>query len=58
MSTIIIVLIAALAAFLFFWIVFYKKENSKDKPDVIYTCGECGESHCNCYKECDTDQGK
>ncbi len=58
MSTIIIVLIAALAAFLFFWIVFYKKEDSTDKPDVTYICNECGENHCNCYEEGDTKQDK
>ena len=66
------VLCAVIIAFIFFWFVFYKKEEEfqvnetpKEKigsknndsteekypPDAVYVCPECGEMHCNCYKE-------
>jgi hypothetical protein len=44
-----IVFVAVLAAFVFFWLVFYKKETS-DKP-TQYSCHNCGEQHCDCSKD-------
>ncbi|OQX23929.1 MAG: hypothetical protein BWK80_23510 [Desulfobacteraceae bacterium IS3] len=43
-----------LAVFLVLWIVFFKKRQEKtgDQSDITtYTCNECSEKHCNCYKE-------
>lgn len=37
-----------LAAFLFFWIVFYKKEDSDNSSTVRYSCHQCNEKNCNC----------
>jgi len=48
----IFVLFAVLVAFLFFWLVFYKKERASEvkKADASYVCKECGKKDCNCYK--------
>ncbi len=45
----VLIFIAVLAAFLFFWIVFYKKETS-DKP-TTYSCHHCNDKDCSCSKE-------
>ncbi len=44
-------------AFLSIWIVFHKKRDgdADEIPDKveIFTCGECGDKHCNCYRDDD-----
>jgi len=42
----ILIAFVILAAFLFFWIVFYKKED-KEKP-VQFSCHHCDEKDCTC----------
>ncbi len=55
MGTALLLCFLILAAFLSLWIFLDKKRNSADKPEdkptVTYICSECGEKHCNCYKE-------
>jgi RsiW-degrading membrane proteinase PrsW (M82 family) len=46
----ILVSFAVLVVFLFLWIVFYKKQTPENKP-AAFVCSECGDRHCNCYKE-------
>jgi hypothetical protein len=51
MGNAIFVLIAVIIAFAFLWFVFSRK-NYSDAEDVeTFVCSECGEKHCNCYKE-------
>lgn len=50
MSGTIVVLLVAFAVFLVFWLVLSKRKQPDDKP-VTYVCMECGEKHCNCYRE-------
>jgi hypothetical protein len=38
-----------MSAFLFFWIVPYKKDD-KDKP-VHFSCHHCNEKNCTCVKD-------
>ncbi len=43
--------------FLFAWILFHKKKD-RDAEKIsdsveTFTCGECGDKHCNCYKDDD-----
>jgi len=53
MWTTVIAAFFVLAVFLVLWIVFFKKrQENRDESDVItYTCNECGEKNCNCYRE-------
>lgn len=46
----ILVSFGLLIVFLFLWILFYKEQDSEEKP-AKFVCSECGEKHCNCYKE-------
>ncbi len=46
---IIVVFIIVLVAVLTLWLAFSKKKDSQ-KP-VVYSCQNCGEHHCDCYRE-------
>jgi hypothetical protein len=44
-----LIFIAALAALVILWLLISRRQGKK-KP-VAYVCDQCGESHCDCYRE-------
>ncbi|MBW2562854.1 MAG: hypothetical protein JRE29_02260 [Deltaproteobacteria bacterium] len=54
MTEFFLVLVAAAVIFIFLWIGSYRKRKTQD-TNVSFTCGDCGEMDCICYKVDDTD---
>ena len=55
MTEFFLVLIVTAAIFIFLWIGSYRKRKTQDTK-VSYTCGDCGEMDCLCYKVDDTEE--
>ena len=45
-----VVVLAALIAGFSLWLVLSQPKDAKETP-VRFVCEECGETHCNCYRE-------